>query len=151
MLERIQPLDVNVAAGILMPFLLKRIRRKEWKWSSYLYWMVSDVVDALSLVIRIRTMLKRKTKFIWKQKKIKESGRRPGVVIWTGEQREQLSGVNRRLGETSRMRTQRAQRWRRRRSEKEMVELPAAESFYKNHYRWCTWRNHISYDSCLND
>ena len=32
--------------------------------STYLYCIVSDVVEALSLVIRILTMLKRKTKFI---------------------------------------------------------------------------------------
>ncbi len=30
----------------------------------YLYWIVSDVVDARSLVIRILTMLKRKMKLI---------------------------------------------------------------------------------------
>lgn len=29
--------------------------------------MVSDVVEALSLVMRILTMLKRKTKFIWEK------------------------------------------------------------------------------------
>lgn len=34
---------------------------------THLYWMVSDVVEALSLVMRILTMLKRKTKFIWKK------------------------------------------------------------------------------------
>lgn len=30
----------------------------------YLYWMVSDVVDARSLVMRMRTMLNRKMKLI---------------------------------------------------------------------------------------
>lgn len=32
--------------------------------SGYLYWMVSDVVDARSFVMRMRTMLKRKMKLI---------------------------------------------------------------------------------------
>lgn len=36
--------------------------RRRW---THLYCMVSEVVEALSLVIRILTMLKRKTKFIW--------------------------------------------------------------------------------------
>lgn len=34
---------------------------------SYLYWIVSDVVDARNFVIRILTMLNRKTKLIWKK------------------------------------------------------------------------------------
>lgn len=33
----------------------------------YLYWMVSDVVEARSFVIRILTMLNRNTKLIWKK------------------------------------------------------------------------------------
>lgn len=42
--------------------------QKPSKTSTHLYCMVSDVVEALSLVIRIRTMLNRKTKLIWKKK-----------------------------------------------------------------------------------
>lgn len=33
----------------------------------YLYWIVSDVVDARNFVIRILTMLNRNTKLIWKK------------------------------------------------------------------------------------
>jgi len=33
----------------------------------YLYWIVSDVVEARSFVMRIRTMLNRKIKLIWKE------------------------------------------------------------------------------------
>lgn len=34
---------------------------------SYLYWIVSDVVEARSFVMRIRTMLNRKMKLIWEE------------------------------------------------------------------------------------
>lgn len=34
---------------------------------TYLYWMVSDVVDARNFVIRILTMLNRNTKLIWRE------------------------------------------------------------------------------------
>lgn len=43
---------------------------------SYLYWMVSDVVDARSFVMRILTMLNRNTKLIWREGV--RGGRRPG-------------------------------------------------------------------------
>lgn len=33
----------------------------------YLYWIVSDVVEARSFVMRIRTMLNRKMKLIWEE------------------------------------------------------------------------------------
>lgn len=36
---------------------------------AYLYCIVSEVVEALSFVIKILTMLNRNTKFIWKKKK----------------------------------------------------------------------------------
>lgn len=35
--------------------------------STYLYWIVSDVVDARNFVIRILTMLNRNTKLIWRE------------------------------------------------------------------------------------
>lgn len=37
-------------------------------WRVYLYWMVSEVVEARSLVMRILTMLKRNTKLICRKK-----------------------------------------------------------------------------------
>lgn len=46
----------------------------------YLYWIVSVVVDARNFVIRILTMLNRKTKLIWKK-----AGRGKGrPVVWVG-------------------------------------------------------------------
>lgn len=42
----------------------------------YLYWIVSDVVDARNFVIRIRTMLNRNIKLIWKKA---EKGHRRSV------------------------------------------------------------------------
>lgn len=44
----------------------------------YLYWMVSDVVDARNFVIRILTMLKRNIKLIWKKAE-RDKGRSVGV------------------------------------------------------------------------
>lgn len=35
---------------------------------TYLYWIVSEVVEALSFVIKILTMLNKNTKFIWKRR-----------------------------------------------------------------------------------
>lgn len=45
----------------------------------YLYWIVSDVVDARNFVIRILTMLNRNTKLIWKKT---EWGRHGKVCKW---------------------------------------------------------------------
>lgn len=45
---------------------------------TYLYWIVSDVVDARSFVIRILTMLNRNTKLIWRR----ESERGRGTMRW---------------------------------------------------------------------
>lgn len=39
---------------------------------TYLYCIVSEVVEALSFVIKILTMLNRNTKFIWKRRKREE-------------------------------------------------------------------------------
>ena len=44
----------------------------------YLYWIVSDVVDARNFVIRILTMLKRNIKLIWKKAE-RDKGRSVGV------------------------------------------------------------------------
>lgn len=40
----------------------------------HLYWIVSEVVDARSFVIRILTMLKRNTKLIWREGRQKREG-----------------------------------------------------------------------------
>ena len=49
--------------GLLIPSLL-RVEAP----ITYLYWIVSEVVDARNFVIRILTMLNRNTKLIWREK-----------------------------------------------------------------------------------
>lgn len=74
----------------------KRRKRLHKQIALYLYCIVSDVVEALSLVMRILTMLKRKTKFI-QNKEIKKEQLGNVVMSFSKEHREQLSGLNRQL------------------------------------------------------
>lgn len=56
-------------------------------WSfPYLYWIVSEVVDARNFVIRILTMLNRNTKLIWKKVE-RDKGR---LVVGLGRETESL-------------------------------------------------------------
>lgn len=47
----------------------------------HLYWIVSDVVDARSFVMRILTMLKRNTKLIWREGRQKRKDREVGNAL----------------------------------------------------------------------
>lgn len=62
-------------SGERTPLLLPCLPGQGVQAFSYLYWIVSDVVDARNFVIRIRTMLNRNTKLIWK----KAEGTREGM------------------------------------------------------------------------